>query len=1304
MKKLKRYIISLLLLVCFCINTYAGINDGLYAHFDFEGTSNDITSNLSGFEYGGGISYETGVVGKSSARFDGETAILFPNDYLFPLCNGTINLFVKIDPDVNSSSTLMDSKTNFRTAMGYNAVTQEFGYTKIPMNKNQWTMYTYVYSNGCRSNGSRKAYRNGVLINDSPGYSNNGNIGTWYSPSCSYYSLIGVGLVADTNLSTASKFKGLVDDIRIYNRPLSASEIQELYSLQNSLADSAILAIAPVSRNVAAGAGSTTFAVSNSGDGVMNWSAETDDAWLKIDGGASGTNSGTVTVGYTANNETTNLHGTARTGTITVNAPGVKNSPQVLLVTQSRETSLVGILHHFEFSAISSPQEINDAFAITVTAKDADNDTVSDFNDRVALFSSLGPVNPTALFFSSGTASANVALYDIGNTYLRCDGGGIQGQSNSFDVNGQSQCLSEVGGSLVDEKGDPVVGAKVQALVSAYADPTQEVVTDAQGNYIFNDLPCGKYWLRASATVVVSVDPVIKTKMVTKTIRSIKVDSQCLALPAFIFRINGDTYGTPVILVAGIMGSSSTTWDYKPGLSLEKPDRDLHIHLKDTGPGDKTGWESLDGYLSDDFLTFDCPWDWRLGADEAVREYLIPKINEALQRSTTGKVHIVAHSMGGLLARALIQSDIVYGLGEKYYQKIDKLVMIGTPHLGSCNPYYIWEGGDTLGLDNLVANGVLWKNFYTNTIERLWKKTYTDIKKKWSTEEHCSIVNFLVNDVSGGYDHHSSLRQLMYIGDFLTLKKYSDETYADLWKDVDSPGNENIWLKKLNVSSNVNRMSAKNEAGKIQALVLAGIGKETIDRIHVQFVPSSCPASRYEDGVPVADVSDRKNVSWTVGDGTVPYHSASWPAVQGWAKEGTENNDAAHFALPGQFNDQVYTFLAGVHKPRTANPLRTADPPTSTLTFTIDNGQRFVVVDPDGKQVGIDPMSGVAVNEITGAYMLFDGRQGVVSLPNPVVGSYDLAYYGGPRRDFELTVSYFADDKLDSREKSGFCPNTWGFAEVIFDPLADAPLTLNPPIDSCDCLTSQPYETAGQLYTRLQWDDNVDAVAYRVYTVADTEPYFHKLADIDKAASPEYDTGELWRDSADEPLRVYVVTFIDSNGNESFFSNKVYNDDRDHDNLTDLEEIALGTLIDNPDTDGDGLLDGDEVHAGSFPDDPDSDSDGYCDYGEVQGHADPRFADSIPDLHVNADGYCNGEYYCYPNIDEACQAAQGVGSIKIRQGIYPENLELSQGKLLTMAGGWNSDYSTLDDDSVVVGRLTISSGCLTVEKLVIGGQ
>ena len=329
------------------------------------------------------------------------------------------------------------------------------------------------------------------------------------------------------------------------------------------LDDSAILTISPGIRTVSAQAGVTTFSVSNSGDGDMDWSAYTGDSWLMLAGGHTGTNSGTITVAY-ANNS----GGPSRTETVTVNAPGAENSPQVLLVTQSHETSLAGILHHFEFSPINSPQQINDSFSITVTAEDVYNNPVSGFNDRVSLFSSLGRVNPTRLTFASGTASAYVTLYEVGNSYLSCDGCGCQGQSNSFDVNGVSQCLSDVTGSLVDEKGDPLVGAKVMARINLFAAPTQEVVTDADGKYSFTGLPCGKYYLRVLATDIKTGNPV------TQTIDFITADGSRLSLGCSTIKINTHTYGTPVILVAGIMGSSSNGWKI-PGLSRAKPDREV---------------------------------------------------------------------------------------------------------------------------------------------------------------------------------------------------------------------------------------------------------------------------------------------------------------------------------------------------------------------------------------------------------------------------------------------------------------------------------------------------------------------------------------------------------------------------------------------------------------------------------------------------------------------------------------------------------------------------------------------------------
>jgi pimeloyl-ACP methyl ester carboxylesterase len=50
-------------------------------------------------------------------------------------------------------------------------------------------------------------------------------------------------------------------------------------------------------------------------------------------------------------------------------------------------------------------------------------------------------------------------------------------------------------------------------------------------------------------------------------------------------------------------------------------------------------------------------YDWRRNNRDSARDYLVPVIDKALAHSTTGKVDIVAHSMGGLVARAYIQSD-----------------------------------------------------------------------------------------------------------------------------------------------------------------------------------------------------------------------------------------------------------------------------------------------------------------------------------------------------------------------------------------------------------------------------------------------------------------------------------------------------------------------------------------------------------------------------------------------------------------------------------------------------------------------
>lgn len=91
------------------------------------------------------------------------------------------------------------------------------------------------------------------------------------------------------------------------------------------------------------------------------------------------------------------------------------------------------------------------------------------------------------------------------------------------------------------------------------------------------------------------------------------------------------------------------------------------------------------GVLEGQDLFIGC-YDWRLPADKA-SGYLEKIIDHAKRVSGKDKVDIVAHSYGGLVSRAYIQSD-------RYRSDVDQLITLGTPHKGAAKAYPIWEGGE----------------------------------------------------------------------------------------------------------------------------------------------------------------------------------------------------------------------------------------------------------------------------------------------------------------------------------------------------------------------------------------------------------------------------------------------------------------------------------------------------------------------------------------------------------------------------------------------------------------------------------
>lgn len=100
-----------------------------------------------------------------------------------------------------------------------------------------------------------------------------------------------------------------------------------------------------------------------------------------------------------------------------------------------------------------------------------------------------------------------------------------------------------------------------------------------------------------------------------------------------------------------------------------------------------------DGYQHGiDLFVF--PYDWRFGVQSAAVAF-DDVVRRAKEKSSNGKVNIIAHSMGGLLVKNYLSH-----LPDTSF--INKLVLVGVPQLGSPKTFKLLNWGDDLDMDWFV--------------------------------------------------------------------------------------------------------------------------------------------------------------------------------------------------------------------------------------------------------------------------------------------------------------------------------------------------------------------------------------------------------------------------------------------------------------------------------------------------------------------------------------------------------------------------------------------------------------------------
>lgn len=460
-----------------------------------------------------------------------------------------------------------------------------------------------------------------------------------------------------------------------------------------------------------------------------------------------------------------------------------------------------------------------------------------------------------------------------------------------------------------------------------------------------------------------------------------------LLTPAFIVRAGCDPV-CPVVIVPGMLASfdkklmyqdkEDNKWGFVPFGNVYKA---LINELRASG-------------FEEGKTLFIAHYDWRKPVSENWSKYLKPKIEEAKQKSGREKVDLVAHSMGGLLSRAYIQSD-------SYGNDVNKLVMMGTPNFGASEAYVVWEGG-------LYPEGWIYPyKLFFDTMERRLIKTRNrnDLKRPLSFREFFPSVKDLLPTVPFVKDGAGMME--------LSEMKDKNDFLINL--------NNNIDVLKSNVGNNTR--------------IYYGLTGKTMEEITVNPIDEQADAilERWRDGhpIPYPPVA-----SSTQGDETVLLSSAGVSGIDDFQLDGSSHvkiPDDARFTIPWFLNPPVLMYVPQPFRALAQNllitPFARADgdeyvAPDSMLGFTVSPNVDFEVVDPDGKILSREE------NKI-GDDAYFDDDQDddtdiiLVVIRNPKVGKYTLNLKGNSAGDYYVDSTFvnsngnFEDSNNGTIEQGG---------------------------------------------------------------------------------------------------------------------------------------------------------------------------------------------------------------------------------------------------------------------------------------------
>lgn len=319
-----------------------------------------------------------------------------------------------------------------------------------------------------------------------------------------------------------------------------------------------------------------------------------------------------------------------------------------------------------------------------------------------------------------------------------------------------------------------------------------------------------------------------------------------------------------------------------------------------------------DGYEENKDL-FVFPYDWRQSIDLTAVQ-LNQKILDVLSQTGSQKVNIIAHSMGGLVAKAYMKAY----MGQ---DKINKFIDIATPHFGAPKAFKVLKYGDNLGIKVILSENrikIISQNM-PSVYELLPNASYYD-------SGHIDY-NFVYSDQGFQYDYNDM------------------NSYLGIW-------NNPLLVDEAKEFHN-NIDDYNSYAGNTQTYNIIGCGFATLGKI--------TKLNKEKD-------HNEYRLDYISGDGTVPLKSAEGiPAYRKYYYNGVE-----HISLPSA---NGITQLVGSILDDKESQFDLSPYPISTRSDICQIRGKIVtyhspialhVYDEDGRHVGPDA-GGDIDNQIPGA-------------------------------------------------------------------------------------------------------------------------------------------------------------------------------------------------------------------------------------------------------------------------------------------------------------------------------------------------